>query len=523
MKYIAANEIKMWVGNRGEGSHDPFTDRGGFLWPGGNNASITAIFQDGLVWGGKIRGQIRTGGSTYRSGLQPGNILVKDDHASPDDKMFQVWKIKKRWESLPEGSEKHRYQYYAEHWPVQIGIPWVDENRDGIYTPGIDQPKYYGDEMLFYTSNDFDTATSNFLYGSDPMGIEMQCLTFEKDTTNLKDVVFKKYKMINRGNETITDMYLAYWTDDDLGDANDDYSGVDSSQGFGYTWNGTNNDQKYGSPPPAIAHMIVQGPAVPGVPMDSAHFDDSWKKEYKNLPATSFVLYLGGSSVYKDPDMGRYEGSLMLYYNMQGLTWDGSAYIDPNTGVPVNYVLAGDPVSGKGWYEGDGWPNGPLYGDRRYMISSGPFNLAPGDTQEITIAIFMGLGINNTNSISILREKAAVIKYYYNNELVEELKSSSPVRLTDYYLEQNYPNPFNASTNIEYRIPEKSNVIIKIYDILGREVRTINQGEQVPWHYKVSFNASDLASGVYLYRIIATPASSTAGEFIKTKKMILLK
>ena len=91
-----------------------------------------------------------------------------------------------------------------------------------------------------------------------------------------------------------------------------------------------------------------------------------------------------------------------------------------------------------------------------------------------------------------------------------------PAPLTDYYLEQNYPNPFNSTTNIEYTIPQKSVVAIKIYDILGREVKTINQGEQVPWHYKVSFNASALASGVYFYRI-------EAGDFIQTKKMILLK
>lgn len=66
-------------------------------------------------------------------------------------------------------------------------------------------------------------------------------------------------------------------------------------------------------------------------------------------------------------------------------------------------------------------------------------------------------------------------------------------------------------------------VTIKIYDILGREVRTIKEEEQVAWHYNVSFNASALASGVYFYRIEAVPLNGRSGNFFQTKKMILLK
>ncbi len=135
----------------------------------------------------------------------------------------------------------------------------------------------------------------------------------------------------------------------------------------------------------------------------------------------------------------------------------------------------------------------------------------------------MAKGSNNIQSIAALREKVPVLLNYYNNELVNETKAPSATPVNDYYLEQNYPNPFNSSTIIEYRIPEKSNVTIKIYDILGREVKTINQGEQVPWHYKVSFNAASLASGVYLYRIEAVPAGGQSGNFVQTKKMVLLK
>ena len=83
-------------------------------------------------------------------------------------------------------------------------------------------------------------------------------------------------------------------------------------------------------------------------------------------------------------------------------------------------------------------------------------------------------------------------------------------------LSQNYPNPFNPSTTISYQIPVPGKVTLKIYDILGREVTTLVNKEQKAGNYKVNFDASRLASGVYFYRI-------TAGQFVSVKKMILMK
>ena len=66
--YFSTNEIFMWIGNNGMGSHNPHTNGDGFYWPGGDSATIPAIFADGLVWGGKVNGEIRVNGSTYRYG-----------------------------------------------------------------------------------------------------------------------------------------------------------------------------------------------------------------------------------------------------------------------------------------------------------------------------------------------------------------------------------------------------------------------------------------------------------------------
>ncbi|MDH7605963.1 MAG: FlgD immunoglobulin-like domain containing protein, partial [Melioribacter sp.] len=92
---------------------------------------------------------------------------------------------------------------------------------------------------------------------------------------------------------------------------------------------------------------------------------------------------------------------------------------------------------------------------------------------------------------------------------------------TQFNLFQNYPNPFNPSTIISYALPKQSMVTIKIYDILGREVKTLLNSEQAPGVYKIEWNGTNnignrVAAGTYIYRI-------EAGDFVQAKKMILLK
>lgn len=86
----------------------------------------------------------------------------------------------------------------------------------------------------------------------------------------------------------------------------------------------------------------------------------------------------------------------------------------------------------------------------------------------------------------------------------------------DYKLEQNYPNPFNPSTNIKFDIPVSGQVNIKVYDIIGNEIKTLVDGELKAGSYSVDFDASSITSGVYFYKMITV-------NFTSTKKMILVK
>jgi hypothetical protein len=91
------------------------------------------------------------------------------------------------------------------------------------------------------------------------------------------------------------------------------------------------------------------------------------------------------------------------------------------------------------------------------------------------------------------------------------------IKATDgYVLGQNYPNPFNPATTISFSVPTQSFVSLKVFDTLGREVSTLLSQQLSVGTYSRQWNTEGLSSGVYFYRL-------QAGEYVETKKMILLK
>jgi hypothetical protein len=96
-----------------------------------------------------------------------------------------------------------------------------------------------------------------------------------------------------------------------------------------------------------------------------------------------------------------------------------------------------------------------------------------------------------------------------------EVKTAGAIPI-GFGLLQNYPNPFNPTTIINYQLPVASHVVLKVYDILGREVTTLVNEIKTAGYYSVTFNASSLSSGIYFYRI-------TAGEFRNIREMMFLK
>ncbi len=113
---------------------------------------------------------------------------------------------------------------------------------------------------------------------------------------------------------------------------------------------------------------------------------------------------------------------------------------------------------------------------------------------------------------NLLTPNAVVIRE--NNSVL--VSGSGNSRINDYKLKQNFPNPFNPSTIISFSIPNSGFTQLKIYDMLGNEIKTLISEDKTAGNYNVEFNAEKLSNGIYFYRLVS-------GKFSETKKMILLK
>jgi len=99
---------------------------------------------------------------------------------------------------------------------------------------------------------------------------------------------------------------------------------------------------------------------------------------------------------------------------------------------------------------------------------------------------------------------------------VTEVVSGTVDTPDEYSLKQNYPNPFNPTTTIEYTLPHAGYASLKVYNVLGEELATLVDGEQAAGTFSTEWDASVMPSGVFFYRL-------TAGEYIQTRKMVLMR
>jgi hypothetical protein len=129
-------------------------------------------------------------------------------------------------------------------------------------------------------------------------------------------------------------------------------------------------------------------------------------------------------------------------------------------------------------------------------------------------------GTNGQPVIGLLQNENFILHagfWYQTRSLITDVEEIQAKSLpAEFRLWQNYPNPFNPATVITYALPKQSPVTLKIYDVVGRVVATLIDETQAPGTYRLRFDASGFASGLYFYRIVA-------GTFVETKKMILLR
>ena len=486
---INANNIGMFVTNIGSFAWNLQTGEAGLEFPIGSGK--TAVYASGLWVGAKVNGQIRVMISEYSQEYVPG--IMKDSTYVPDEPRFKVYKINKG--DTPLSNPDYR------DWPVADGAP-VDS---------LGNPLILGDQTLWCVYNDADpSAHTNDAGRTAPLGLEVQQTTFAYTLEGaLKNTVFMKLKLINKGPNHLDSTYIAIWSDPDLGGAADDLVGCDTLLSLGYCYNATNSDQQYDGTPPAVGYDLFQGPIVPGGPTDTAYVSGVPRPGYKNLPMTAFNKYINGT------DPRNYAQSYQYMKGLDAVVGSGAPYINPFTGQVTTFVMSGDPVAGTGWLDAN--PS-----DRRFMLCSGPFTMAPGDTQEVVFGIIIGQGTDRLNSISVLKQFDAEAQKIFDSNFYTDVKDEDFANLPrNFTLKQNYPNPFNPNTTIEYYLPKPAQVKLSIYNILGQQVKTLVNEYQTAGNRRIVWDGKDergtsVASGIYFYKL-STP------DFAETKKMLLIK
>jgi len=217
-----------------------------------------------------------------------------------------------------------------------------------------------------------------------------------------------------------------------------------------------------------------------------------------------------------------YQGSSVI---RNSVIWDNSsAQISARTGGPtVTFSDVQCGIAGNGNLNLD-----PLFADSSYYLNTNSPCIDAGDSSTIYNdlpdpaspgkAIPPSEGSFRNDMGAYGGPGAAVLPAFSPTTVIRSQKHASP---SGFQLEQNYPNPFNPSTTINYRLPKNSRVTLKVYDVLGREVKTLANKFQKMGRYQVKFDGSGLSGGVYFYRLVA--ADDNGKNFTSVKKLTVVK
>jgi len=424
--YLNLNNISTIFKNTGISDIDPYEINSGFVYPFGTGK--TAIYISGFLWGAMVDNPTipNVGGSTYREGLQGGWITSNGQVIPPSDPRSRIYRVRPEVytggppvdlskeamdEGKPEPEIRTQYELDWTEWPADLGAPYFDGNNNNQYDPDPasgDIPGVDGaSQTVWFVANDQEAGLTQNLYGTLPIGIEYQATIWGYANAGfLNNLLFRKYKLINKTDalgypKTFEDMYVSMWSDPDIGNSTDDFAGCDTALSMVYGFNAYDFDPIYNPyPPPAIGFSLIKGPTISG---------------NQNLPMTAAYYFTRGDASVTDPVLGSpTEGALRFYRFMQGkIGLTGEPFINPITGLPTSFALSGDPLTGEGWIDGLFYEPG----DRRIGLASGPFNMAPGDTQEIVIAEIAALGWDRLQSFKLLKFNSAMAKDAFDNGL----------------------------------------------------------------------------------------------------------
>ncbi|NDC40268.1 MAG: T9SS C-terminal target domain-containing protein [Chitinophagia bacterium] len=371
--------------------------------------------------------------------------------------------------------------------------PFVDVNGNGVYEPlAGDYPAIRGDQALWEVFND-----------KGPNGFETQLMAFAYRGTGLiNNIVFYQYTITNRTPHSYHHLRLSKWMDADLGFYNDDYIGFDSAHRMGVVYNGYYADgASAGFPPNSYDSMLpVEGVTVIVSPEDAGG---------AVAPAGAFTYYNNDASVIGSPTgPNDYNDLMRAISRRSGLPQLGSSsspgcFQYDSVGVPVPYAYPGDPSDTSGWSECRCMDNP---GDRRFILSTGDFTMAPGQTVTWVYALLAtdlarsnGCPTVNFNGIREVADTAWSVYHHPPTGVAAPTLLQQHTNL--------FPNP--ATGTVTLSLPGGGKVTttgLEVYNTLG-QLQLVNS---TPQGDKLVVDVNNWAPGVYTMRYTTAAGSFTA-------------
>lgn len=466
-KRVDVNQVNMAVSNVGSFAYDFALGDAGLEYPKGSQK--TAVFASGLWLSANIGSANRLALSGYAAEYMAGAVVdgIDDD---PSDPAYQVYKLERVYASA---ASRDSALAAWDAGAVIHGAPPVFVRPDGTLT-------IVGDQMLWTVYNDLDAGNHlNPAGHTAPIGVEVQQTTFGFDRPGaFGNTVFMRFKLINRTFFPLSDVRIGFWADPDLGGPFDDLTGCDPAANLGYCYNASLGDAVYGANPPAVGYALLQGP------LDA---------NQQRVGLSSFCHFTNGA----DPDTCTETRNAL-----RGLAIDSTAFVNPLTGLPTRFEFTGDPLTGTGWIES-------VPQDQRMLLTTGPVSMAPGDSQEVVIAIILAQGDDALGSLALVRAYTAQVRAEWDAGNVLAVGDAPPVVLA---MHRAFPNPSRGDVTLSFTLGADGPATLALLDVAGRSVLERDLGGLAAGRHELRIGAGSarLSPGMYFARVSQRERSVTS-------------
>ena len=383
--------------------------------------------------------------------------------------------------------------------------PFHDANGDGIYnTADGDYPDFglngtsnccdvlHGDQAIWWVINDNCSNTPHTETHGTPLGIEIQCQAFAFNTTDadINNTTFYQYKIKNCSPNIYHSTYFGFFADPDLGNYLDDFVGCDVGRSMGYCYNDTAYPTGYYQHPPIVGIDFLHSPI-----------------SSTGLSMSNFSFFNNDFTCTGNPTTAQ-----IAYNYLQTKDCNNNHYM--HLGVPANcmYPYNSDPTGiSTGGVPQSPWTEiteGNIGFDRRFVMSAGPFTMQPGEVINcITLAAVWARDTTDPGpyySLAALQTADDKIQLFFDSCYHYGTLGIPPMQNIRASV---YPNP--ASDVLEVNFGSTlTDGTFTLCDIVGKTIRQVS----VKNKNRISISCKDIASGIYVYRILNAEGKTGSGK-----------